>query len=196
MKIGVLAIQGGVAEHIHHLEAIGSEAVYVKGKEDLEGIDGLILPGGESTAIGKILKDTGVLALISDRVSNGLPVWGTCAGMIMLAKEIENETDIHLGTMDIRVKRNAYGSQLDSFKTMGIIKEVSEKEIPLVFIRAPYISAVGEGVKVLYRLDENIVAVTEKNMLATSFHPELTDNLEFHRYFIKMCESKNIYKNL
>ena len=187
MKIGVLSIQGGVSEHIHHIEALGHEAIKVKNVYDIKCIDGLILPGGESTAISKILRDSGLEILIKDRINAGIPVWGTCAGMILLAKEIENEDKAHLAVMDIKVRRNAYGSQVDSFSKDEVIEEVSDKAIPLVFIRAPYITGIGEGVRVVHKVDGNVVAVIQKKMLATSFHPELTKNLEFHKYFINMC---------
>lgn len=187
MKIGVLAIQGGVAEHKHHIEALGHTFVEVKKKEQLEHIDGLIMPGGESTAIGKILEITGMMLTIKNKILGGLPAWGTCAGLILLAKKIENEDKKFLGVMDITVIRNAYGSQIDSFTSSGIIKEVSKIPIPFVFIRAPYITSVGENVRVLHKIDGNIVAARQGDILATSFHPELTENLEFHRYFINIC---------
>jgi 5'-phosphate synthase pdxT subunit len=191
MKIGVLAIQGGVAEHKHHIEALGYNFEQVKKKEQLEHIDGLILPGGESTAIGKILEITGMMKIIRNKILDGLPVWGTCAGMILLAKKIENQNKEFLAVMDITVIRNAYGSQIDSFTSSGLIKEVSESSIPFVFIRAPYITSVGENVRVLHRIDGNIVAARQGNMLATSFHPELTQNLTFHQYFINLFKKGN-----
>ena len=191
MNIGVLAIQGGVAEHKHHIEALGHTFVQVKKKEELEHIDGLIIPGGESTAIGKILEITGMMLIIRNKILEGLPVWGTCAGLILLAKKIENEDKKFLGVMDITVIRNAYGSQIDSFTSSGVIKAVSENPIPFVFIRAPYITSVGENVRVLHRIDGNVVAARQRNMLATSFHPELTENLEFHKYFINICRKAN-----
>ena len=187
MKIGVLALQGGVIEHLNHIKALGIEAVEVKTLSDLDNLDGLILPGGESTTMGKILVQRNLLEPLKNKISGGLPVWGTCAGMILLAKELEGDTYSHLSTMDIKVKRNAYGSQLDSFTTNVFIKEISTEPIPLVFIRAPYIVEIGVNVKVILEVDENIVAAKEKNMLVTSFHPELTDSLEFHKYFIEMC---------
>ncbi len=191
MKIGVLAIQGGVTEHKHHIEALGHDFVEVKKKEDLEYIDGLIMPGGESTAIGKILEITGMMQIIRNKILEGLPVWGTCAGMILLAKKIENQDRKFLGVMDITVRRNAYGSQIDSFTSSGSITEVSEKPIPFVFIRAPYITFVGENVSILHKTEANIVAARQGNMLATSFHPELTQNLEFHKYFVNICKKGN-----
>lgn len=190
MKIAVLALQGGVEEHINHLKSLGAEAVEVRKVEELDDLDGLILPGGESTTIGKLLKKTGILEKLREKIINGFPVWGTCAGMILLAKNIENDEARHLQTMDITVKRNAYGSQIDSFLTEQKIEEVCNEPIPLVFIRAPYISKVEPNVQILCKVNDNIVAARQDNMLATSFHPELTNNLEMHRYFVSMCEKK------
>jgi len=195
MKIGVLALQGGVIEHLNHLKALGIEDVEVKTLSDLENLDGLILPGGESTTMGKILVQRNLLEPLKKKILEGLPVWGTCAGMILLAKELEGDTYSHLSTMDIKVKRNAYGSQLDSFTTNVLIKEVSTESIPLVFIRAPYIVEIGANVIVILEVDGDIVAAKEKNMLVTSFHPELTDNLEFHKYFIEMCKGSVLEKH-
>jgi pyridoxal 5'-phosphate synthase pdxT subunit len=187
MRIGVLALQGGVIEHINHLKALDCETIEVRKPEELDNLDGIILPGGESTTIGKLLKKTGIFDKLKEKIINGFPVWGTCAGMILLAKNIENDAARHLQVMDITVKRNAYGSQINSFVIEKKINEVCTEEIPLVFIRAPYITKVDDNVHVLCKVNENIVAVRQENMLATSFHPELTDNLQFHKYFINMC---------
>ncbi|MBC2579456.1 pyridoxal 5'-phosphate synthase glutaminase subunit PdxT [Clostridium sp. DJ247] len=189
MKIGVLSLQGGVAEHINHIQALGCTALEVKKLEDLEDLNGLILPGGESTTIGKILKERNILIPLREKILSGLPVWGTCAGMILLAKELENDGTTHLSVMDIKVRRNAYGTQIDSFETTEIIEEISSIPIPLVFIRAPYIVDSGDNVKILHRVNGNIVAARQDNILVTSFHPELTKNLELHRYFISMCSN-------
>lgn len=188
MRIGVLALQGGVTEHINHLKALNCETAEVRKPEELDGLDGIILPGGESTTIGKLIKETGILDKLREKIAKGFPVWGTCAGMILLAKNIENDSARYIQVMDITVKRNAYGSQADSFLVQKKIDEVSrEEEIPLVFIRAPYITEVEDNVQVLCMVNKDIVAVKQHNMLATSFHPELTDNLQFHRYFVNMC---------
>lgn len=187
MKIGILGFQGAVIEHQRHIEKIGHEAIIVRYPEQLAELDGIILPGGESTTIGKLLNRTGMMEPLRERIREGLPVWGTCAGMILLAKELENDSVRHLAVMDITVKRNAYGTQIDSFDVNVEIPEVSTGDIPLVFIRAPYITSVGEGVKVISRIDGHIVAARENNMLVTSFHPELTDCSAFHRYFAEMC---------
>ena len=184
MKIGILGFQGAVIEHQRHIEQLGQEAVVVRYTEQLAEIDGIILPGGESTTMGKILNRTGLMEPLRGKIQGGLPVWGTCAGMILLAKELVNDSVTHLGVMDIAVRRNAYGSQIDSFATKKVIPEVDPNEIELVFIRAPYITSVKEGVNVLCELDGHIVAAEEKNMLATSFHPELTDNTAFLKYFV------------
>jgi len=188
MKIGILGFQGAVIEHQRHIEKTGNEALIVKYPEQLDSIDGIILPGGESTTIGKLLVRTGMMKLLRDKIINGLPVWGTCAGMILLAKKLENDSISHLGVMNIIVKRNAYGTQIDSFDTDVVITEVSRDKIPLVFIRAPYIVSIGDGVKSLCRVNDKVVAARENNMLVTSFHPELTDDNSFHEYFCSMCK--------
>ncbi|MDF2884081.1 MAG: pdxT [Clostridiaceae bacterium] len=190
MRIGVLALQGGVIEHINHLKALNCETAEVRKPEELDDLDGIILPGGESTTIGKLMRKTGIFNKLREKILNGFPVWGTCAGMILLAKKIENDDAIHLQAMDITIKRNAYGSQGDSFLAQGKIDEISNAELPLVFIRAPYITKTGKNVQILYKVRENIVAAKQDNMLVTSFHPELTENLEVHKYFINMCESR------
>ncbi|WML34625.1 pyridoxal 5'-phosphate synthase glutaminase subunit PdxT [Clostridium sp. OS1-26] len=192
MKIGVLSIQGGVKEHVNHVKALGVDAVEIKKLEDLQGIDGLILPGGESTAIGKILRERNLLNPLREKIISGLPVWGTCAGMILLAKEIDSEDITHLSVMDIKVRRNAYGRQIDSFETEAAIEGITQEPIPLVFIRAPYIVDVGDKVKTLHKLNGNIVAAVQDNILVTSFHPELTKDLKFHKYFLELCNKSNI----
>ena len=181
MKIGILGFQGAVIEHQRHIEQLGQEAVVVRYTEQLAEIDGIILPGGESTTMGKLLNRTGMMEPLREKIQQGMPVWGTCAGMILLAKELDQ---------DITVRRNAYGTQIDSFDTQVVIPELSDEQIPLVFIRAPYIVRTGERVKVLCEVERHVVAAREKNMLATSFHPELTGNAAFHQYFIGMCSGK------
>ena len=168
LRIGVLALQGAFAEHETMLDRIGVEHFQIRQKSDLDvPMDGLIVPGGESTAIGKLM--------------NGLPVFGTCAGMILLAKEVENDSRRFLQVMDICVRRNAYGRQLGSFFTE---EKFAGRCIPMTFIRAPYIGCTGEGVEVLSVVDGHIVAARERNMLVTSFHPELSDDTTVHSYFI------------
>ena len=208
MAIGVLALQGAFREHLKHLGAIGETACRVRTTKDLTDIDGIILPGGESTAMARLLLDTGLLAPLRDAIADGLPVWGTCAGLILLAKDItadnpatDSGTDAkdavshsappaRLALMDIAVRRNAYGRQLGSFTATARVPAVSDTPIPMVFIRAPYIESVGPAVDVLARTGGRIVAAREDNMLATSFHPELTGDLAFHRYFTRMCHAR------
>lgn len=185
MKIGVLSFQGGVIEHIKHINALGHDAIEVKDNKDLDNIDAIILPGGESTTIGKLLNITGLLEPLRDKIKEGLPTWGTCAGMILLAKEIENDKVRHLAIMNIKVKRNAFGTQIDSFKEIGCVKGIKDRNIELVFIRAPYITEVGDDVEILCRVRDKIVAAKEKNIVVTSFHPELTEDLRFLKYFIE-----------
>ena len=164
----------------------------VKSKEALNEVDGIILPGGESTTIGKLLKDFELLDALKNKIENGMPVWGTCAGMILLAKDIVNQDETYLSAMDIKVRRNAYGSQLDSFVTRDVIPEVSNKAIPMVFIRAPWIEECGDSVRVLAYVNQNIVAARSGNMIATSFHPELTNDVSFHRYFVDLVKENKL----
>lgn len=189
-KIGVLAVQGAVSEHIDKLKEIeGVTACVVKYAFELDDLDGLIIPGGESTAIGRILRDFSLIEPIQRRYQEGMAVWGTCAGMILLAKELADDDVKHLCLMDICVRRNAYGRQLDSFITEEQIPQVSQSPIPLVFIRAPYVEAVlSSEVEVLLTVNGHIVACRQGMLLATSFHPELTDDGAFHKYFVhKVC---------
>ena len=191
MKVGILALQGAFIEHANTLINLGAEPVLIRNSEDLKNIDGLILPGGESTAIGKLLIDLHLLSPIKNLIEQGLPVFGTCAGMILLAKNLSNDSRKHLGTMDITVKRNAYGRQNDSFSTREDFKNIDSK-VEMVFIRAPYIESVGPNVEVLAKVDSNIVAAREKNMLVTSFHPELTSELSGHKYFLDIIKEANL----
>ena len=192
MKIGVLALQGAFAEHIKMLEKLGIESFEIRKKSDLSNavnnndIDGLIIPGGESTVIGKLLYDLDLFDDIKKLILEGLPVFGTCAGLILLAKEIENDNRTYLGAMDIKVRRNAYGRQLGSFFIESELKGVGV--IPMTFIRAPYISSVGKNVEILSEVDGNVVAAKENNILVTSYHPELNDNLKVHEFFAEMCK--------
>lgn len=186
--IGILGMQGAIAEHQEILLQIPhTKTRIVKTAKDLDCIDGLILPGGESTAIGKLLDYFSLKEILQEKIISGLPVFGTCAGLILLAKNIENQTNTHLATMDITVKRNGYGSQLDSFSTNLLIPTIDKNmPIPLVFIRAPYITKTGKDVQILATLDNKIIAARQKNMLVSSFHPELTCDLRFHQYFLSM----------
>lgn len=186
--IGILGMQGAIAEHQEILMQIPhTKTRIVKTAKDLDCIDGLILPGGESTAIGKLLDYFSLKEILQQKIISGLPVFGTCAGLILLAKNIENQTNTHLATMDITVKRNGYGSQLDSFSTNLLIPTIDKNmPIPLVFIRAPYITKTDKDVQILATLDNKIIAARQKNMLVSSFHPELTNDLRFHQYFLSM----------
>lgn len=186
--IGILGMQGAIAEHQEILlQTPHTKTRIVKTAKDLDCIDGLILPGGESTAIGKLLDYFSLKEILQQKIISGLPVFGTCAGLILLAKNIENQTNTHLATMDITVKRNGYGSQLDSFSTNLLIPTIDKNiPIPLVFIRAPYITKTGNDVQILATLDNKIIAARQKNMLVSSFHPELTCDLRFHQYFLSM----------
>lgn len=190
MKIGILALQGAFVEHEKVLTELGIESVELRNLEDFQqyrsSLSGLILPGGESTTMGKLLRDQDMLLPIREAIQSGLPVFGTCAGLILLAKQITSQEESHLATMDIVVERNAYGRQLGSFHTEADCKGVGK--IPMTFIRGPIISSVGEGVDVLAIVNDQIVAAQEKNMLVTSFHPELTDDIRLHQYFINMCK--------
>lgn len=186
--IGILGMQGAIAEHQEILLQIPhTKTRIVKTAKDLDCIDGLILPGGESTAIGKLLDYFSLKEILRQKIISGLPVFGTCAGLILLAKNIENQTNTHLATMDITVKRNGYGSQLDSFSTNLLIPTIDKNmPIPLVFIRAPYITKTDKDVQILATLDNKIIAARQKNMLVSSFHPELTCDLRFHQYFLSI----------
>ncbi|MBI4672772.1 MAG: pyridoxal 5'-phosphate synthase glutaminase subunit PdxT [Chloroflexi bacterium] len=197
MKIGVLALQGAFIEHIQMLRTLGVEAVEVRLPEQLRDLDGLIIPGGESTTIGKIATQYGLIEPIREMALQGKPVWGTCAGMIVLAKDVgmtghSTMRQPLVGVMDVRVKRNAFGRQVDSFETDLDIPEINndnQSKFHAVFIRAPLLEAVGPGVQVLAKLDDDtIVAARQDNLLATSFHPELTHDPRLHRYFLNMAK--------
>ena len=191
MKIGVLALQGDFAEHVTALRKINIEPVEIRLPAELEKVSGLILPGGESTTIGKLAVAYGLMEPLRT-FAKAKPVWGTCAGAIFLSRDANRDQPL-LSVMNITVKRNAFGAQVDSFEADLDIPEVinkSEDSSPIhaIFIRAPIIETIGGEVRVLARVsDGRIVAVRENNLLATSFHPELTGDLRFHRYFAKMC---------
>lgn len=184
--IGVLDLQGDVFEHLDHLERLGVGARPVKQAEELEGLAGLILPGGESTCLARLLRLFDIDRAIIGKFRQGMKLWGTCAGAILLAKTIAGEQP-HLGLIDIEIARNVFGGQLDSFACEAIIPKLSPTPIPLTFIRAPKILRVGEGVDVLLRMDDFIAAAESREVLVTVFHPELTPSLSFHRYFAQKC---------
>ncbi|MEN6370388.1 MAG: pyridoxal 5'-phosphate synthase glutaminase subunit PdxT [Armatimonadota bacterium] len=190
MKIGVLALQGDFAKHIESLERLGVHASSVRTPEEIDKLDGLIIPGGESTTVGKLMARFGVDKAIVKRASEGMCVFGTCTGMILLARNIEGSEQPRLGLMDITVRRNAFGRQVDSFETDLNIPTVDKEPIRAIFIRAPFATSAGSSVKVLAKVDDQrIVFMREGNCLAAAFHPELTDDTRVHRYFLDMVAS-------
>ena len=184
--IGVLDLQGGVQEHLDHLRRIGVAGRPVKHAAELAGLAGLIIPGGESTCLSRLLTIFGLREAIEQAYCNGLKLWGTCAGAILLARENIGETP-YFGLIDIAVNRNAFGSQLDSFNREARALKVAPNPIPLTFIRAPKIVRIGAGVQALLKLDDYIAAAEDDQILVTVFHPELTPSLAFHRYFARKC---------
>jgi 5'-phosphate synthase pdxT subunit len=193
MKIGVLALQGAVREHIRLLEQAGAEAVAVKRAEQLADLDGLVIPGGESTTIGKLMREYQLKEPILEMARNGKPIFGTCAGLILIAKRIEGQEEPHLGLMDVYVKRNAFGRQRESFEADLRVTGIAEK-FPAVFIRAPYIEEAGPDVEVLAEVDGKIVAAKQGHLLGAAFHPELTDDMRFHAFFIEMVRESMVTK--
>eukprot|EP00274_Cyanoptyche_gloeocystis_P002955 CAMPEP_0196665906 /NCGR_PEP_ID=MMETSP1086-20130531/63010_1 /TAXON_ID=77921 /ORGANISM="Cyanoptyche gloeocystis , Strain SAG4.97" /LENGTH=217 /DNA_ID=CAMNT_0042002897 /DNA_START=63 /DNA_END=716 /DNA_ORIENTATION=+ len=190
MKVGVLALQGDVAEHCRSLSLCGAIPVEVRRPEDLEGVQGLIIPGGESTTIGKLLNFNKLFAPISEKISSGMPVFGTCAGAILLAKEVEKQPELpRFGVMDICIERNAYGAQLDSFEANINIPAVGEAPLPTTFIRAPAIRRVGESCEVLASYDGRPVLVRQNSLLVATFHTELSADVRLHRYFLEMISN-------
>ena len=188
LKIGVLAVQGAFIEHKRMLESLGCECVELRKKSDICDIDGLVLPGGESTVQGKLLRELDMFDELKGRIANGLPVLATCAGLILLASHISNDDNVYFGTLPVTVKRNAYGRQLGSFTTVANAGDITD--FPMVFIRAPFITSTGDNVKILSRVDSNIVAVEYRNQIGMSFHPEMSDDTRLHKYFIKKIREK------
>ena len=187
MKIAVLALQGAFIEHERMLERLGAEAFEIRQKKDMEReFDGLILPGGESTVMGKLMRDLGMFEELKNRIEDSLPVFGTCAGLILLAKEVE-QGKTQLATMSIRARRNAYGRQLGSFHTEEEFSGIGV--IPMTFIRAPYIAEVFDDTEILARAGDHIVAARQKNQLVCAFHPELDQDTRVHRYFLEMIRA-------
>ena len=183
MKIGVLALQGAFIEHERMLESLGAETFEIRQKKDIEAhMDAIVLPGGESTVMGKLLNDLELMDPIRDMIKNGLPAFGTCAGLILLAEKIYNDDIVHIGTMNIIARRNAYGRQLGSFHTIREMKGIGQ--VPMTFIRAPYIEKCGEGAEVLAEVDGNIVAVKYKKQYGLAFHPELDEDDRIHEAFL------------
>ena len=196
MKVGVLALQGDVREHIQSLLACGVEAVAVRRAQEIEKVDALVLPGGESTTIAQLAEVFGIFDLIKEKIKNGMPVYGSCAGMILLANEIldAKEGQKSFGGLDITVRRNAFGRQVDSFETDIAFNDGSEQLIHAVFIRAPWVENTSDSVEVLASVDAHPVAVRSKSALATSFHPELTGDHRVHRYFIEQVARPALLK--
>lgn len=186
VKIGVLALQGAVREHIRSIEECGVEAVAIKRKEELKGIDGLILPGGESTAMRRLIDKYDFMDALKEFAAEGKPMFGTCAGLILLAKNLVGH-EPHIGVMDITVERNSFGRQVDSFEADLAIKDVADS-FPAVFIRAPHIVEAGSEVEILSKHNDRIVAAREGQYLGCSFHPELTDKHELTAYFVDMVK--------
>ncbi|MBE6049282.1 MAG: pyridoxal 5'-phosphate synthase glutaminase subunit PdxT [Clostridium sp.] len=185
MVIGVLALQGAFIEHEKILKKLGVKCIELRNKEYLEKhYDGIILPGGESTVQGKLLRDLGMFDKLKEQILGGMPVLATCAGMILLASNIDNESNSHLGTIPMNVKRNAYGRQLGSFHTNDYFKDIGT--IPMTFIRAPYVEDVGKDVEILATVDDNIVGVKYGKQIAIAFHPELDTDLGIHKFFLEL----------
>ena len=192
MEIGVLALQGAFIEHEQKLSELGIKSFEIRQYKDLEKpLSGLIIPGGESTVQGKLLKELNLFEPIKEKIIKGMPIFGTCAGLLLLAKQIENDTRTHLSTMDIKAVRNAYGRQLGSFNTVEEFKGIGK--IPMTFIRAPYIEEVFNDTEVLAKVNGKIVAAKQKNQLVTAFHPELTEDLSVHKYFINMINKNETF---
>jgi len=190
-RIGILAFQGDFREHARAVERLGAESRLVRLRRDLEGVDALILPGGESTVMGKLMMAYDVVEPLRKLLAQGMPAWGTCAGMILLSRETDNALAGQplLASINMRTRRNAFGAQRESFETMLTIPAIGPEPYHMVFIRGPVVEEVGEGVEVLARIDApepNIVAVRQNRLLATAFHPEVTGDLRFHEYFLGM----------
>jgi pyridoxal 5'-phosphate synthase pdxT subunit len=196
MKVGVLALQGDVREHIAALRSCDVEAIAVRRASEIESIDALVLPGGESTTIAQLAEVFGIFELLKNKINNGLPVYGSCAGMILLADQILDAKDGQksFGGLDITVRRNAFGRQVDSFESDIAFNDGSDELIRAVFIRAPWVEKVSDSVQVLASIDTHPVAVRSKTALATSFHPEITGDNRIHRYFIEQVARPALQK--
>jgi len=189
-RVGVLALQGDFAEHRQMLQRLGAEVVEVRLPVHLQGVDGLIIPGGESTTIRRLMDLYDLADLVVQRAQQGMPVWGTCAGAIILARQLTDDRPQPLGLLDMVVTRNAFGRQVDSFEEEILIPVLGPERFHAVFIRAPIVERVGPEVEVLAQLpDGRIVAIQQKRLLATSFHPELTSDTRFHAHFLKLMEA-------
>lgn len=186
MKIAVLAVQGAFAEHIERIRELDADCIELRQRADvMRDFDGLILPGGESTVQGKLLRDLGMFELLKEKIIQGLPVFGTCAGLILLAEKLCNDDHVWFGTLPVQVRRNAYGSQLGSFHTAEEVVGIGT--VPMTFIRAPYIESAGPGVEILARVEDKIAAVRYGNQIGVSFHPELDADNRMHEMFLEIC---------
>ena len=185
-RVGVLAYQGDVREHLAALEAAGAVPVEVRTLEELDTVDGLVVPGGESTVIGKLASRYGLLEPLRERARAGLPVLGTCAGMIFLAREVEGPPQDLLGVLDVRVRRNAFGRQVASFEAEVDVKGIDGGPVAGAFIRAPWVAEAGPEVEVLAEVEGKVVAVRQGNLLATAFHPELSGEVRLHRWLVDL----------
>ncbi|MDP4106264.1 MAG: pyridoxal 5'-phosphate synthase glutaminase subunit PdxT [Bacillota bacterium] len=194
VKIGVLALQGAVREHIKAVESCGAEAVEIKHKEELKDVDGLILPGGESTTMRRLIDKYDFMDALKEFASEGKPMFGTCAGLILLAKNLVGYETPHIGVMDVTVERNSFGRQRESFEADLDIRDVAEC-YPAVFIRAPHIVDVGDNVEILCKHDDRIVVAREGQFLGCSFHPELTEDYRFTSYFVEMVKEAKAKKS-
>jgi 5'-phosphate synthase pdxT subunit len=190
-RVGVLAYQGDVREHLAALEAAGALAVEVRTLSDLDSVDGLVIPGGESTVIGKLAARYGLLEPLRERAAAGLPVLGTCAGMILLAREVEGPPQDLLGVLDVRVRRNAFGRQVASFEAEVDVKGVDGGPVAGAFIRAPWVADAGPEVEVLAELEGKVVAVRQGDLLATAFHPELSGEVRLHRWLVDLIAERS-----
>ena len=190
-RIGVLAYQGDVREHLEALAAVGAAPVEVRDLAGLDAVDGLVVPGGESTVIGKLATRYGLAEPLRERISAGLPVLGTCAGMIFLAREVEGPPQDLLRVLDVRVRRNAFGRQVASFEAEVDVKGVDGGPVSGAFIRAPWVAEAGPAVEVLAEIDGKVVAVRQGNLLATAFHPELTGEVRLHRWLVDLVAERS-----
>lgn len=193
MKVGIVAVQGAFIEHRKILEALGIECVELRKEADIRNneLEGIVLPGGESTVQGKLLRELNMFSLIKELIEKGMPVLATCAGMILLSEHISGDSTVHLGTLPVTVKRNAYGRQLGSFVTEGVFKGIGN--FKMIFIRAPFVEFCGnEEVEILAEVDGKIVAVKYKNQMALAFHPEMGKDYRIHELFVKMISENTV----
>lgn len=190
MPFGVLALQGDFREHVQALQRLGVDAVAVRTADEVAAVQGLIIPGGESTTIGKLMQRFGIDDAIVERVEQGMALYGTCAGLILMANDIEDSDQHRLGLLDITVRRNAFGRQIDSFETDMQIPELGPDPIRAVFIRAPFVTEIRNGARTLAAIDGRPVLIQRGKLLASSFHPELTDDTRLHEYFLSLVAGR------